>query len=606
MLAALHAAAALLAATLVLVLVGGLWPLASPAFPVPGDTRAATATLLPSATEGPAPTWNIVRLTQNTGGDARPRIAGDIVAWSVNGTVSVHDLGSGDTRVLEAPRVLLETALRVAGDRVVWVAGTDVDSMSVYAYEVGIDQAPVRISGTGDVALFAETDGRWVVWAQGDPGDIVLYDAVAKKTLRVTDDMVRDARPHVAGGLVVWEKGDEETAEIYAHDIATERTWRLTENSRPDSSPYTDGSRVVWLTHDGHDNDVYLYDVASRETVPLTDDDVMETRARVFGDRVVFTWYGVLDDRLIQGGGFRVLRAWPGPPLAFGHLYDRSHPVVPLFVAFDGQRVAWLQPTDDSGTSVDLIAVSLNEFQGSRVSVNSLGASMPDVSGGRIVWESRVPVGSSGSRWDLFLAAPAGDPLVPASPLTFIDVGADHKYGEAIRAMAAAGLVNGYALAPLADEFRPDRPVWRAQFAKMVVGAFEIPVDESMNAGFNDMPPDPSDDLYPNQYVAAAYFAGITRGVTATAFEPWSSISRAQLVTMVVRGLSHGGPAPLAKPPADYAGSCGDFDPAHAENMQVAEFNGLLDGLQGFGPRWDPWASATRGEVAQVLWNAIR
>ncbi|MHB0979523.1 MAG: S-layer homology domain-containing protein [Thermoleophilia bacterium] len=191
----------------------------------------------------------------------------------------------------------------------------------------------------------------------------------------------------------------------------------------------------------------------------------------MFGDRVVFTWYGVLDGRLIQGGGFRVLRAWPGPPLVFGHLYDRSHPVVPLFVAFDGEHVAWLQPMDDSGASVDLIAVSLDGFQGSRVSVNTMGAGMPDVSGGRIVWESRVPVGATGSRWDLFVAAPAGDPLVPASPLTFIDVTAEHQYGEAIRAMAAAGVVDGYALAPLAKEFRPDRPVWRAQFAKMVVGA---------------------------------------------------------------------------------------------------------------------------------------
>ncbi|MHB0979522.1 MAG: S-layer homology domain-containing protein [Thermoleophilia bacterium] len=131
-------------------------------------------------------------------------------------------------------------------------------------------------------------------------------------------------------------------------------------------------------------------------------------------------------------------------------------------------------------------------------------------------------------------------------------------------------------------------------------------MDESMHTRFTDMPPDPSDDLYPNQYVAAAYFAGITRGVTATTFEPWSPISRAQLVTMVVRGVSGTEPTVLVEPPAGYAGPLGDFDPTLAENMRVAEFNGMLDGLAGFGRSWDPWAPATRGEVAQVLWNVTR
>ena len=252
-----RAAAALLAATLMLVLAGALPSPPARAYPEPGDARAVAASLPVSAAQASAPAWNIVRLAENTGGVASPRIAGDIVAWIGKDTVSVRDLASGDTRLLEAPGVLLES-LRVAGHLVIWVAGTGPDTMSVYAYEVGVDQAPVRISGVEDVAVLAETDGRWVVWAEGDPGDVVLYDAVTKTRRRVTDDSVRDARPQVAGGLVVWEKGDEDTAEIHAYDIATERTWRLTDNACPDSSPFTDGARAVWLTHDGHDTEVRL------------------------------------------------------------------------------------------------------------------------------------------------------------------------------------------------------------------------------------------------------------------------------------------------------------------------------------------------------------
>jgi hypothetical protein len=47
----------------------------------------------------------------------------------------------------------------------------------------------------------------------------------------------------------------------------------------------------------------------------------------------------------------------------------------------------------------------------------------------------------------------------------------------------------------------------------------------------------------------------------------------------------------------------GDFDADHGPTLRIAEYNGLLDGLQGYGPDWDPWAGATRGEAAQILAN---
>ena len=43
----------------------------------------------------------------------------------------------------------------------------------------------------------------------------------------------------------------------------------------------------------------------------------------------------------------------------------------------------------------------------------------------------------------------------------------------------------------------------------------------------------------------------------------------------------------------------------HGENLRIAEYNGLLDGLLGMGPGWDVTANATRGEVAQMLWNLL-
>jgi len=61
-------------------------------------------------------------------------------------------------------------------------------------------------------------------------------------------------------------------------------------------------------------------------------------------------------------------------------------------------------------------------------------------------------------------------------------------------------------------------------------------------------------------------------------------------------------PGLLLPPPAGY-GTLGDFHAIHGPTMRTAEYNGLLAGLAGFGPSWDPWANASRGETAQMLWT---
>ena len=45
--------------------------------------------------------------------------------------------------------------------------------------------------------------------------------------------------------------------------------------------------------------------------------------------------------------------------------------------------------------------------------------------------------------------------------------------------------------------------------------------------------------------------------------------------------------------------------PTHGENIRKAEFNGLLDGLEGLSASWDGLQPATRGECAQMLWNLL-
>jgi len=193
-----------------------------------------------------------------------------------------------------------------------------------------------------------------------------------------------------------------------------------------------------------------------------------------------------------------------------------------------------------------------------------------------------------------------GPLLLPASTLAFPDVPADNPYRQAIEELAQHDIVGGYG----DGTFRPGDPVQRAQFAKMIVGAMDVTVPpEGTLCPFNDLDPNDPSTPYPHEYVTAAAENHITRGISAGQFSPWQCISRAQVITMIVRAADSLAPEALLHPPADCQSLLGSFDATHGPGLASAQFNGLLHGLVGYGIDWDPWADMTRGEVAQVLWN---
>jgi alpha-tubulin suppressor-like RCC1 family protein len=195
---------------------------------------------------------------------------------------------------------------------------------------------------------------------------------------------------------------------------------------------------------------------------------------------------------------------------------------------------------------------------------------------------------------------------VPGTP-TFSDVPATHPYFAAVSAMAAMGAVSGYQ----DGTFGPDKPVLRKHFAKMIVGAMGITVTEAdwsdANPPFVDCGPDDPASLYPHDYIAAAKAHNLTAGKTANTFVPDAEITRAQMVTMVVRAAQNSGVG-LKAVGADYNGPFKTFDdPNHGGNVRLADYNGLLAGVvTGFNPSAWITGNATRGEVAQVLWNLVQ
>ena len=180
----------------------------------------------------------------------------------------------------------------------------------------------------------------------------------------------------------------------------------------------------------------------------------------------------------------------------------------------------------------------------------------------------------------------------------FDDVDSRSVYAGPIYQLAAWGVVAGVD----AVHFAPDQPVTRQQFAKMVVLTAGLPVSETDVCPFADVAVSGPDSLYADNYIAVAASNGFTQGVGNGRFDPWADVSRAQVVTMTMRTLDAVFPDLAMAPPAGF-GTLASFSPEHAANMSRAEYGLLLAGLVGFGPRWDPWQPATRGEVAAVLWR---
>jgi hypothetical protein len=183
---------------------------------------------------------------------------------------------------------------------------------------------------------------------------------------------------------------------------------------------------------------------------------------------------------------------------------------------------------------------------------------------------------------------------------SFPDVPASHPYFTAITDLASRGVIGGYAN----GNFGPNDPVTRQQFAKMMVLAGGYPVSESDVCYFEDVAKGDASTLYPDNYVAVCAARGITTGKTPTTFDPYSNITRWQMVTMVVRAADNLEPGLLGPPPAGFAAS-GSWaqNATHGANASRAEYNGLLTGLDL--PSLDPAGNMTRGEVAQVLHNLL-
>lgn len=166
---------------------------------------------------------------------------------------------------------------------------------------------------------------------------------------------------------------------------------------------------------------------------------------------------------------------------------------------------------------------------------------------------------------------------------------------EAINALAAVGVINGKS----DTEFAPGDTVTRAEFAKMLMGAFGLASDSYATSSFRDV----STDAWYFQFVEAAYNLGIINGIADGVFAPDALITRQDMAVMVQRAAEAAGKSIEAVGDAiNFADSSKIADYAKTA-VDMLTRGGIINGVSD--TEFAPLENATRAQAAKILYNFL-
>ena len=173
---------------------------------------------------------------------------------------------------------------------------------------------------------------------------------------------------------------------------------------------------------------------------------------------------------------------------------------------------------------------------------------------------------------------------IPVSA-AFSDVSDAHPYKKAITTLSTLSVINGYE----DHTFKPDGEIARCEFTKLIVFMLGLQDIEYNQYTFDDV----SSDHWARNYIETGYNRGIIAGTGDGNFKPDDHITYAQVFKMVVCTLGY----------EEFAFELddGSSDDWARKYIQEANVLGLAKGLVGM----DFNANATRGAVAQILYNAL-
>ena len=147
--------------------------------------------------------------------------------------------------------------------------------------------------------------------------------------------------------------------------------------------------------------------------------------------------------------------------------------------------------------------------------------------------------------------------------------------------------------------YSPESKLTRGDFLVLMMRAYDIAPDESLSDNFSD-----AGSTYYTGYLAAAKRSGISAGVGNNMFAPGKEITRQEMFTLLYNALKAIGRLPQ--------GSSGkmlsDFTDAGQVDSWAEDAMMLLvetETVGGSGGKLAPTGTATRAEMAQVLYNLL-
>lgn len=175
-------------------------------------------------------------------------------------------------------------------------------------------------------------------------------------------------------------------------------------------------------------------------------------------------------------------------------------------------------------------------------------------------------------------------PMQASAAVSFSDIPSDHIYYTAISTLAAEGILNGFE----DGTFKPEQPVTRAQFTKIVcysLNTGDLTYSESDRAVFPDVAP----DHWAINNIITAKNSNIINGYDDGTFKPENNVLYEQAVKMAVCALGY---------PESYAMREGGYPNGY---FKIANKAGLLDKITD-AKIGQP---LTRGGVAQLMDNFL-
>jgi hypothetical protein len=519
------------------------------------------------------------RITDSPEGEYGVALDGSHLAWvsrnegdADSGVLRLRDLETGTTTTIAQGMIMWEDRVQIVGDHVAWtqlerVPGTDALQRGLYLYTISTG-ATVRVtdaaanvsSGSGGNQAFdlSEMHIAWIKDGQASAlPEVWLYDIqeATADMLGVTTeglahvsleaDLVTWAAPAGSGPAPFYAPSD-----IFLHRISTGITEKIATVKTPEPYPKTDGRFVVGDDYPGDSTQsrrvIWAYDADTGRHIDVSANQFLNFTPEISGGLVVWERGGELESEIM------------------------AH---------------------------DLLTGQTTQLSSNRTWMDQLAL----VNDRTVVW------------WKHWFSMETGVPEPPdrlmmaTAPSSFVDPFADvpgqHRFRTAILGIDERGIANGYQVAA-GRHFRPEAPLLRAQFAKMICEAFDVPVTEELVAPFTDMGPDDPANLYPHEYVAALAALGIVQGKAPGRFDPYGPLTRGQAVSMLVRALDAIYPGLVTVAQAEAPGAY-YWDPPHRTNLRRAYANDLLASLIDWMQRWGAYDPCNRGEAAQMIWNAL-